>query len=222
MGIDDVLSKIPAEWKSAGPDRGPFAEDGIRFEMTADGPGVRVGNLGRQMLRAYQAGVAAAAHVGLNVIVDEVVIDRTSWDDWNVALAGLEVVWVGVRCSPEVAEERNRARGDRFAGLARALTATVHRDATYAFEIDTTTQTQGSSAFTTHTSTRVLSQLSGLSLNDVTTTDSSVLDAALRPTIACFSGAFPSASRDGPGAGGSTAVDPPLPTAHEEMDPSPS
>jgi chloramphenicol 3-O phosphotransferase len=142
IGIDDVLSKIPAEWKSAGPDRGPFATDGIQFEMTTEGPGVRVGKLGRQALRAYQAGVAAAAHLGLNVIVDEVVIDGTSWDDWNVALAGLDVVWVGIRCSPEVAEERNRARADRFAGLARALTAIVHRDATYDFEIDTTTQTQ--------------------------------------------------------------------------------
>jgi len=141
IGIDDALSKIPAEWKSAGPDRGPFAADGIRFEVAREGPGVRVGSVGRQMLRAYQAGVAAAAHVGLNVIVDEVVIDRTSWDDWAVALAGLEVVWVGVRCSAEVAEERNRARGDRFAGLARALTATVHRPVRYDFEIDTTTQT---------------------------------------------------------------------------------
>src|SRR6266496_3328261 len=93
----------------------------------------------RERGRAFAS--AAAAHVGLNVIVDEVVIDRTSWDDWAVALAGLEVVWVGVRCSAEVAEERNRARGDRFAGLARALTATVHRHVRYDFEIDTTTQT---------------------------------------------------------------------------------
>lgn len=142
IGIDDFLSKIPIEWKSAGPDRAPFAADGIRFEMTREGPGVRVGSVGRQILRAYQAGVAAAAHVGLNVVVDEVLIDRTSWDDWNVALAGMDVVWVGIRCSPEVAEERNRARGDRFAGWARAQTATVHRDAKYDFEIDTTTQTQ--------------------------------------------------------------------------------
>jgi chloramphenicol 3-O phosphotransferase len=142
IGIDDVLSKIPTEWKSAGPDRGPFAADGIRFEATGAGPSVRVGSVGRQILRAYQAGVAAAAHVGLNVIVDEVIIDRTSWDDWAVALAGLDVVWVAIRCSPEVAEERNKARGDRFAGLARAQTATVHRDARYDFEIDTTTQTQ--------------------------------------------------------------------------------
>lgn len=141
IGIDDFLSKIPTEWKSVGANRGPFAADGVRFEITREGPVVRVGGVGRQILRAYQAGVAAAAHVGLKVIVDEVVIDRTSWDDWSVALAGLDVVWVGITCSPEVAEARNRVRGDRFAGLARAQTATVHRDPTYDFEIDTTTQT---------------------------------------------------------------------------------
>lgn len=141
IGIDDVLSKIPNEWKSAGSDRGPFAADGIRFEMTQQGPADRIGSVGRRMLRAYQAAVAAAAHIGLNVIVDEVLIDLTSWHDWSVALAGLDVVCVGIRCSPEVAEERNRARGDRYAGLARAQTATVHQDARYDFEVDTTTQT---------------------------------------------------------------------------------
>jgi hypothetical protein len=117
---------LPFEWKSAGPDRGAFAADGIRFEATPDGVIVRLGHLGRQLLRAYQAGVAAAAGVGLQVIVDEVVIDKTSWDDWGVALAGLDVVWVGIRCSAEVAEERSHVRGDRFAGLARAQAATVH------------------------------------------------------------------------------------------------
>jgi chloramphenicol 3-O phosphotransferase len=141
IGIDDFLSKVPYAWKSAGPDRGPFAADGFQFGIAREEP-VRAGSVGRQVLRAYQAGVAAAARVGLNVIVDEVVIDRTSWDDWIDALAGLDVVWVGIRCSAEVAEERNQARGDRFLGLARAQTATVHRDAVYDFEIDTTTQTR--------------------------------------------------------------------------------
>jgi chloramphenicol 3-O phosphotransferase len=141
IGIDDVLSRIPNEWKSTRSDRGPFAADGIRFEMTQQGPADRIGSVGRRMLRAYQAAVAAAAHIGLNVIVDEVLIDLTSWHDWSVALAGLDVVCVGIRCSPEVAEERNRARGDRYAGLARAQTTTVHQDARYDFEVDTTTQT---------------------------------------------------------------------------------
>jgi chloramphenicol 3-O phosphotransferase len=140
-GIDDFLGKLPSAWLSAGADRGSFAADGIRFERTREGVAVRVGRVGRQLLRAYQAGVGAAGRVGVNVIVDEVVIDKTSWDDWSAALAGLDTVWVGVRCSAEVAEERNRIRGDRFRGLARTQTVTAHQHARYDFEIDTTTGT---------------------------------------------------------------------------------
>jgi len=139
IGIDDFLAKLPAEWMSAGRDRGAFADDGVRFEPTAEGIDVSVGSLGRQLLRAYQACVRAAAQTGLNVMVDEVVIDDTSWTDWVAALRGLEVVWVGVRCAAEVAEERSTVRGDRYRGLARAQTAIVHRYPTYDFEIDTTT-----------------------------------------------------------------------------------
>jgi chloramphenicol 3-O phosphotransferase len=140
-GIDDFLSKLPSEWMSAGDKSGTFAVDGVRFEATPEGQMVSVGSVGRLLLRAYQAGAGAAARTGLNVIVDEVVIDETSWCDWTIALDGLDAVWVGIRCSAEVAEERNRSRGDpRFAGLARAQTTTAHGDAVYDFEIDTTTQ----------------------------------------------------------------------------------
>lgn len=139
IGIDDFLARLPSEWMSAGPDRGAFAADGVRFEDTSDGPTVRVGSLGRQLLRACQATVRAVARAGLNVIVDEVVIDETSWHDWVTALEGLDVTWIGIRCNADVAEERNKLRGDRFAGLARAQSVTVHQHAAYNFEIDTTT-----------------------------------------------------------------------------------
>ena len=118
-GIDDFLSKLPAEWKSAGPDHGTFAADGIRFERTSDGVRVRVGRVGRQLLRAYQAGVAATARVGLDAIVDEVVIDKTSWDDWTGRSLASTWLLVGIRCSAEVAEERSRVRGDRFVSPRR-------------------------------------------------------------------------------------------------------
>jgi chloramphenicol 3-O phosphotransferase len=139
IGIDDFLAKLPTVWMSAGQDRGVFANDGVRFERTAEEITVAVGSLGRRLLRTYQACVCAAAGVGVNVVVDEVVIDETSWRDWVAALRNLDVVWVGVRCAAEVAEERSKVRGDRYRGLARAQTATVHRYPTYDFEIDTTT-----------------------------------------------------------------------------------
>jgi chloramphenicol 3-O-phosphotransferase len=142
IGIDDFLTKLP--WRNAERDwGGALSADAIRFEATPDGARAVVGSLGRQLLRAYQGTVRAAARVGLNVIVDEVVIDQTSWDDWMVVLEDLDDVWVGVRCSAEVAEDRNRIRGPRFAGLARAQAVTVHRYATYDFEIDTTTLPPG-------------------------------------------------------------------------------
>ena len=142
-GIDDFLAKLPSEWQGVRPESGQFAPDGVRFERTDRGLEVRVGNVGRQLIRAYQSGVAAAAGAGLNVIVDEVVIDQTSWDDWTTALAGLHVVWVGVRCSLEVAEQRERLRPERYAGLTRGQAAIVHRFVQYDFEIDTTTRSEG-------------------------------------------------------------------------------
>jgi len=142
-GIDDFLAKLPSEWFSVSSERGPYAADGVRFERTYRGLEVRVGRTGRDLIRAYQSGVTAAAVAGLNVIVDEVVIDKTSWDDWTTSLAGLHVVWVGVRCSLGIAEQRERSRPERFRGLTRGQYATVHRFAQYDFEIDTTSRSEG-------------------------------------------------------------------------------
>jgi chloramphenicol 3-O phosphotransferase len=170
-GIDDYLAKLPTEWRSADGRGGPYAADGVRFEAVEGEMRVNVGSVGRLLLRAYQASVAAASRAGLNVMVDEVVVDRTSWQDWGVALAGLDVVWVGIRCSADVAEERNRARGDeRYAGLATVLTVAVHQDAIYDFEIDTTALSTDASGCTrgTHPSPRVP--------NDVVLTTASLID----------------------------------------------
>jgi len=140
--IDDVLAKLPANWQEAGSERGAFASDGVRFETTERGLEVRVGSVGRQLFRAYQAGAAAAARAGLNVIVDDVMIDRVHLDGWFHELSGLDVVWVGVRCSADVAGERERRRRPtRYSGLARAQADLVHRHMEYDFELDTTIRT---------------------------------------------------------------------------------
>jgi chloramphenicol 3-O phosphotransferase len=73
----------------------------------------------------------------MNVIVDDVVIDRETRDSWERVLEGLEPIWVAVRCPLEIAESRESIRGDRAIGLARAQHDVVHRDISYAFDIDT-------------------------------------------------------------------------------------
>jgi chloramphenicol 3-O phosphotransferase len=89
------------------------------------------------LLHAYHHAVAAAARSGLNVIVDDVVIDDEVLTDWLEVLDELEPTWVAVRCSPAITAERERRRGDRPVGMTGTQTNSVHRSLRYAFEIDT-------------------------------------------------------------------------------------
>lgn len=141
VGIDDYLAKLPDDWFAMGENVGAFSHDGMRADFTADGVDVSFGPVARRLLNAYQGAVAAAAHAGLQVIVDELVFDRTQWDDWGVALAGLDVSWVGVRCDADVAEAREAGRGNRTAGKARHSASFAHEHTRYDLSIDTTERT---------------------------------------------------------------------------------
>jgi chloramphenicol 3-O phosphotransferase len=140
IGIDDFLSKLPVEWLDLGLVHGPgqFAAEGMRLEQTPDGPVLHMGSVCRDLLRSYRAAVSVAVRLGLDVIVDEVVIDEVCWTGWLDAVGDLDPVWVGIRCSPEVTAARELARGDRAVGMTSSQTESVHRYPTYAFELDTT------------------------------------------------------------------------------------
>ena len=139
IGIDDFLSKMPAAWLDLGLATGPgaHAQDGLRFETTSAGLQLKIGATCRRLLHAYHQAAAAAARSGLNVIVDDVVIDDEVLGDWLDVLGELKPTWVGIRCSPEVTAERERRRGDRPVGMTGTQTDSVHRSLLYAFEIDT-------------------------------------------------------------------------------------
>jgi chloramphenicol 3-O phosphotransferase len=47
------------------------------------------------------------------------------------------VLWVGVRCGPEIAADREIARGDRTVGMAASQAETVHHGVAYDIEINT-------------------------------------------------------------------------------------
>ncbi|PVC92062.1 chloramphenicol phosphotransferase CPT [Streptomyces sp. CS014] len=126
--IDAFVDSLPASLRSAG--------EGIEF--AADG-GVTVGEEFRRLESAWREGVAATARAGANVIIDDVFLGGpASQEPWRKALAGLDVLWVGVRCESGVAEAREIARGDRPKGMAAAQADKVHEGVSYDVEVDTT------------------------------------------------------------------------------------
>lgn len=139
---DDFVPRLPARWCGIPGAVGDLSEDGSRYRIVeSDGDPLTAvlepGVLGRRMLRAYHRAVAAVAGSGIDVLVEEVMMTPDEWEDWRQALEGLQVRWVGVRCDLGVVSERERARGDRYPGLARGTGLVVHRYATYDVEIDT-------------------------------------------------------------------------------------
>jgi len=138
IGMDDFNDRLPFPWMRAGDHDGAHSEDGVQFVPTADGTILRTGELGRRWYAAYRRTVAACARAGLDVLVDDVVYDEAAALDWQDALAGIDVTWVAVHVDVDVAEARERARGDRLAGLARGMAGTVHAHVRYDIELDAT------------------------------------------------------------------------------------
>jgi chloramphenicol 3-O phosphotransferase len=118
------------------PQRLLASDTGIAF---GDDGSVRPGPEFRGLESAWMLGVAAMVHAGVRIILDEVFLSGVeARNRWDVALAGLSVVWVGVRCDPAVATAREQGRGDRVTGMAMLQAQMVHAGVEYDIEVDTT------------------------------------------------------------------------------------
>ena len=87
--------------------------------------------------RGANAAVAALAREGNRVIYD-CVFNSDLIDDLRAELTDTPTLWVGVRCATEVLAQRERDRGDRMIGQARAQLAAAHEGVIYDLELDTT------------------------------------------------------------------------------------
>ncbi|MFI5490178.1 chloramphenicol phosphotransferase CPT [Micromonospora echinaurantiaca] len=128
IAVDSLIDAMPGSMQTS--------TAGIAF--TADG-GVNIGPQFRTLEAAWMAGVAAMVRAGARVIVDDVFLGgAASQQRWQRALAGLDVLWVGVRCQSAVAAGREIARGDRVPGMAASQAEAVHHGVSYDIEVDTT------------------------------------------------------------------------------------
>jgi chloramphenicol 3-O phosphotransferase len=127
VGVDDLVDALPPSLRGSG--------GGVAFGGQGD---VTVGDGFREVEAAWMAGVAAMARAGARVIVDDVFLGgAASQARLSARLEGLAVLWVGVRCDPEVARGREVARGDRVVGMAAAQAEAVHDGVAYDVEVDT-------------------------------------------------------------------------------------
>ena len=127
FSIDDLIAALPPSLLEAG--------DGLAIGQQGE---VAVGGAFAEANAAWLAGVAAMARAGARVIIDDVFLGGgSSQERTRASLAGLDVLWVGVRCDPDIAAAREAARGDRVTGMAALQAKMVHDGVAYDVEVDT-------------------------------------------------------------------------------------
>jgi chloramphenicol 3-O phosphotransferase len=127
VGIDTMITGMPPQLHAS--------RDGLLFYP--DGR-IVVGPQFTALEAAWRIGLGAMARSGLRLVLDEVIFNGEEGQrQWNAALAGLDVLWVGVKCDLAVLEAREMARGDRVAGMAAKQAALVHEGFAYDLEVDT-------------------------------------------------------------------------------------
>ncbi|MGI9326461.1 MAG: chloramphenicol phosphotransferase CPT family protein [Pseudomonadales bacterium] len=99
---------------------------------------IRFGAVGERMLAGMRRAVAAFAHSGNNVIVDDLLFEPRYLHDYQQVFADLRVYFVGVRCDLATVNERESKRVGRFPGTATSHFESIHaHGVAYDVEVDT-------------------------------------------------------------------------------------
>ena len=162
-GIDHFLPRLPPTCFAVSDGVDPAATDyfllvyrggGSTRTVTARAEGVavygdgtlaevRIGPGGLRLLAGMYRGIAALAEAGVDVIVDDVIHDRRVLAAAVEALRDVPVLFVGLRVPLEVAERRERERGNHGPGGAAAFYDLVHAHGVYDLELDTAADPMG-------------------------------------------------------------------------------
>jgi chloramphenicol 3-O phosphotransferase len=136
VAMDAFLDMMPARYWDH--------PDGLTFEtVQQDGkPSVviRSGPVAERLMRGMRQSIAAMAHQGNNLIVDDVLVEN-ELTEYRALLADFTFRTVGVFAPLDVLETRERERGDRLIGLSRWQYDLVHQGKRYDLELDTSNST---------------------------------------------------------------------------------
>ena len=91
------------------------------------------------MLRGMRRAMRALVDEGVNIIIDDIILEPLFLTDYLTVFEGCDIWFVGVRCELAVIDAREQARPGRFPGTAFGHADTCHAHGLYDVEVNTGT-----------------------------------------------------------------------------------
>ncbi|MBP7648398.1 MAG: AAA family ATPase [Phenylobacterium sp.] len=140
QSLDGLFAATPDSYGGSG----EHTLEGFRYDCSASehsgGAPIRriaYGPVGQQLLEGFHRAVAAYAHAGVNVVVDDMLLNLDVLRDWSVALEDVSTLLVSVSAPKEELLRRENARTRRSTpGLVEGH-FDLHRGIVTDVEIDT-------------------------------------------------------------------------------------
>jgi chloramphenicol 3-O phosphotransferase len=143
-GIDHYMERVPGKFHLLSDGKNPSTAEGLLWVSPDGGKHISEIRIGPAAFRLYSGmyrAYAALATMGNNLIIDDVIYDPRVLKEAVSNLYPFKVLFVGVKCPLEIAEQREQERGDRSLGLVRAFYDLVHVHGIYDLETDTSVMT---------------------------------------------------------------------------------
>ena len=143
IGIDKMIGMMPDKLNKWD---GGFSEQGFWWKEAKDPEGktiqeIQAGPYAKKVWETFLETTRLFAELGHFIVVDEVAFGNTDIQRWKEYLKDFTVLWIGVFAPLPILEEREKARGDRMLGSARAQYYKVHEDVKYDVSVNTSKQT---------------------------------------------------------------------------------
>ena len=100
---------------------------------------IHFGDAGQVVLRGMRRAMRALVDEGVNIIIDDIILEPLFLTDYLSVFEGCDVWFVGVRCELAVIDAREQARPGRFPGTAFGHADICHAHGLYDVEVNTGT-----------------------------------------------------------------------------------
>lgn len=146
MALDQFRDGMAPRYRGLNAPEGSDGARGLNVVpvQPEDGPpytALRFGDVGQTTVLGMHRACAAVAAAGNNVIIDDVVCERSFLLDYLAVLPHDRTFFVGVLCDPAELQRRESTRPGRFPGTATGMISQCHAHGVYDVSVDTSVAT---------------------------------------------------------------------------------